>query len=1078
MQEAAVDIFLTKPIPKNFRAVHIVLPTEDEHLPRIVNKVGTRNINRRAIVQRIRERPPIDAEHVERSPKEIAAVEDAPAVPNKRKQKVPALIEDEPIPPRGREEPAVPRKAARKKKELVVIPSVEMDQYLKAKLPPKRPLVNIRVPEYIMNNRETFTKFIRSIFATEYKTKLADSEGDITCDNIGSSSSDFELLVNQQIVRDYINAYTPYRGLLLMHGLGSGKTCTSIAIAEGLKETKRVVVMTPASLQANYVGELKKCGDQLFKKTQHWEWISLTKQAELATTAARLMDIPSEILRKHKGVFLIDSHLPSNYDSLSDSDRVKLEAQLEGMIRKKYEFINYNGLRADKLKALTKDFTENIFDNSIVIIDEAHNLVSRIVNKLKKEPDSNETSRGEKTRLATNLSVKLYEMLLGAKNARIVLLSGTPVINYPNEFAVVFNILRGYIKTWNITLSPRGGAKVDEKYIRSILSQELNSIDYIQYSPTSRVLQITRNPYGFQSVITSNKYKGVASGGRQMTDDEFEKEVISILKTHHLHATGDITIRNFKALPDSLEEFNTRFINTTSGKVINANMLKRRIVGLSSYFKSAQEGLLPVFNKRIGDDYHIVNVSMSDYQFTAYETARIKERKSEKPKNTKNKPGEETPSSSYRIFSRLFCNYVIENRPLPELAKSKGDGKKDIDEILKEGARVEIRNNGLEREGEIEADEIFEKMDTTYAKRLAQKIQELSESPEKYFSKEALSIYSPKYLAMLEHIQDPDNIGLHLVYSQFRTAEGIGLFAKTLEYNGYVPFIIKKTAQGWTISPESLSGSPTFALYTGTEGDEEKDLVRKIYNGDWDDIPPSLNSQLRERFTNNNLGEVIKVFMITSSGSEGINLKNTRFVHLMDPYWHPVRAEQVIGRARRICSHKNLPKELQTVEVFVYLMQFTEEQLSSEASMELKKRDLSKSLPRVPQTSDQYLYELSEIKAKIVSQLVDIIKESAFDCFLHSPDGRCLNFGNSSIDKFSYTPDYHNQQDDQTTNLNKETIRWAGKEIKIEGVKYIARIMSPSEIYIYDHSSYPENPLQLGSGTLVDGKWAIEWVVR
>ena len=68
------------------------------------------------------------------------------------------------------------------------------------------------------------------------------------------------------------------------------------------------------------------------------------------------------------------------------------------------------------------------------------------------------------------------------------------------------------------------------------------------------------------------------------------------------------------------------------------------------------------------------------------------------------------------------------------------------------------------------------------------------------------------------------------------------------------------------------------------------------------------------------MGEVIKVFMITSSGSEGINLRNTRYVHLTDPYWHPVRSEQIIGRARRICSHKDLPPALQSVEVFVYLM--------------------------------------------------------------------------------------------------------------------------------------------------------------
>ena len=57
----------------------------------------------------------------------------------------------------------------------------------------------------------------------------------------------------------------------------------------------------------------------------------------------------------------------------------------------------------------------NPFDNS-VIIDEAHNFVSRIVNKIKEET-----------------SLKLYELVLSANNARVVFLTGTPMINYPNE---------------------------------------------------------------------------------------------------------------------------------------------------------------------------------------------------------------------------------------------------------------------------------------------------------------------------------------------------------------------------------------------------------------------------------------------------------------------------------------------------------------------------------------------------------------------------------------------------------------------------------------------------------------------
>ena len=46
-------------------------------------------------------------------------------------------------------------------------------------------------------------------------------------------------------------------GILLYHQIGSGKTCTSIAIAEKLKKTKKIIVVLPAALIGNYMNELK-----------------------------------------------------------------------------------------------------------------------------------------------------------------------------------------------------------------------------------------------------------------------------------------------------------------------------------------------------------------------------------------------------------------------------------------------------------------------------------------------------------------------------------------------------------------------------------------------------------------------------------------------------------------------------------------------------------------------------------------------------------------------------------------------------------------------------------------------------
>lgn len=992
------------------------------------------------------------------------------------------------------------RKTEKREKGVAVLgPEVNIlmgDTDLTDRLPKRDPPVNIKVGSYIMNNREVFVNFINSLFEP-YKRELEENKESISCDTIGKSSGDFSLLTHQKIVRDYLNLYTPYRGLLLYHGLGSGKTCTSIAIAEGMKDSKNVIVMTPASLRANYVGELKKCGDLLYKKSQFWEWISVQDKPELAVTLSAVLNLPQEFIRKNGGAFFVNVQKRANYDELSDGQRKVLEGQLNEMIQQKYQFINYNGLREQRLREMTANYTKNIFDNAVIIIDEAHNFISRIVNKLKKEKAVAENKRGEKERMPISLAAKLYEMLLSATGARVILLSGTPVINYPNEFAILFNILRGYIKTWRIPLNVQTTKKVDKQILSEMLLGE-KTLDYLDYSPSSKVLTITRNPFGFKNKVKRESgYQGVANNKKSedgklefdtetISDDEFERKIINILKRYDIEVIASgIEIKHKKALPDKFDEFMARYVDETNRTLKNADALKRRILGLSSYFRSAQESLLPKFDKMPGVDYHVERIPMSDVQFKAYEAARKEERKMEKTskKGASAESDFEDKASTYRIFSRLACNFAIPDRPLPIKAKKKeGDEGDDADDdasqgaianALKEGKKIEAKQDVQdEREGEIEGDEVLEAIGgTNYKERLQAKLKDMEEHADDFFTPEALINYSPKFLMMLENIQDAEHQGLHLIYSQFRTAEGIGLITQVLDKNGFTQFKIKKNSHGtWEIDiPEAQQGKPTYALYTGTETVEEKEIVRKIYNGEWDDIPDSIGNVLKQSYTNNNMGEVIKVFMITSSGSEGINLRNTRYVHITDPYWHPVRMEQVIGRARRICSHKDLPKALQTVEVFVYLMVFSEAQLKSDEAIELKRKDLSKATPHVPLTSDQYLFEISEVKANLTNQLTTAIKESAFDCYIYA-NGKCVNFGDPSIDKFSYVPDFADQQNDTTVQANKRAIQWTGKPVTIHGVEYVYRRINANVLNIYDKKSYEAAlqdpsimPLQVGT---------------
>ena len=935
---------------------------------------------------------------------------------------------------------------------------------LPARLPKEIAPLRIKANAYYMNNREIFINFINSLFDS-YRDAILDESQDISCD---SKRGAFSLLTHQEIVRDYINFYTPYRGLLLYHGLGAGKTCASIAIAEGLKHHNQIIILTPASLRQNYINELKTCGDPLYRLNQYWEFIPTKGDPQIAHALATTLSLPLHAVTSKGGAWLVDVRRPSNFDTLDTAQRQQLNEQIHAMIQAKYRFINYNGLRDSHLSGFSNNGRINPFDNKVVIVDEAHNFVSRIVNKLKK-PDS--------------LSMKLYEFLLNAQNCRVVFLTGTPIINYPNEIGVLFNMLRGYIKTFKFTVDIQTSDRIDQAAIEELFSK-FKVTDYVQYNSSSKTIVITRNPFTFASQFNDKAYMGVRKnrGGNTcdsnracqigftcdtkkkvcvpLTDDDFVKIITGILRKKQIRVVN-FTAEPFKALPDTLDGFKDLFIDVKTGEIKNENLLQRRIVGLTSYFRSAREELMPAFD--IDKDLVVEEIPMSDYQFAVYEAARSKERSQEKRAALKGarakKAGElyADSTSTYRIFSRAFCNFVFPNeigRPMPREEQDMGEALKAGDEDLLDVVSLDEKLANVDGKYELDdADALKlqqqQNVDSTYEARIQRALQDLETNAETYLSLKGLETYSPKFLEMFKNIVSDDNKGSHLVYSQFRTLEGIGIFTLVLKQNGFIHFKLKKSgAGGWELDiADDDIGKPAFALYTGTEDTEEKEILRKIFNGDWDNIPSNIAEQLRLKGDDNNMGDIIKVLMITSSGAEGITLKNTRFVHIVEPYWHPVRMEQVIGRARRICSHKDLPEELRTVKVFLYLMAFSKAQLvpastGGMASKELLMHDTSKLNRKLPYTSDQALFEISTIKEDINKQILRSVKASAIDCALHSrADDKdnivCLSFGAVAPKNFTTTPALTVERDfDKQQQQNLRKITWKAIVIKLGGKRY------------------------------------------
>jgi hypothetical protein len=1146
---------------------------------------------------------------------------------------------------------AVVKKIKEREDSMVNISAYKVgDTIVATRLPPPRPLPQVQASEFYMNNRAKFVQYINALFRP-YREELTSGESDITCEALygGDDSASVALLTHQKIVRDYLNIYSPYRGLLLFHGLGSGKTCSSIAIAEGLKTFKRIIVMTPASLRMNYIEEMKtKCGDLMYKKNQYWEFIESRGNAELTRVLSQILMFPDDkFVRSNGGAWMVNVTKPSNYETeLTASQRVRVDRQIDEMINTKYDFINYNGLRAEKLKSMTDGYTRNPFDNAVIVIDEAHNFVSRIVNKLKRP---------------TSMAYRLYHFLLSAQNAKVVLLTGTPIINYPNEIAVLFNILRGNIDNWVFTIGAAEGAAASGrltldgfKSIFGIAGESGRgkgakagagaagassfakgiglSFDYMDYNTRTKKLMITRNPFGFvrDYDAVSSKYRGVirrgdpsaamgrgdggagsdgggggAGGGASiavmdttatenglLSDAAFERAIVSKLRENGISVISATTNKQepFTALPDKLDDFNGYFIDPSTLEFKNRDLFIRRILGLTSYFRSAAEKLLPIYDA--GTNFHLVEVEMSDYQFAIYSRVRDLERNQElnmKKKAKKRgaaaaagkKGGEggaggdgvyDDVSSTYRIFSRAFCNFVFPpsiRRPLPgddgtsssELDKSAALGRMPDAGVMGEahetaemlaariarametggggggaaaapkrgrkpkGAAGAAAAKGVEEEGDAAAamdenmldgvkspngngddsdDEDAEMVITgehsdavaavmagsakkqsaatskkdyvaQYQAAITKAIRDLKVSAGSFLIPEELATYSPKFLHLLNNILDKQHVGLHLVYSQFRTLEGIGIIKLILETNGFSQFKIKQSSMGdWTIDMTSEEQErPCFALYTGTETAEEKEIIRNIFNSKWKNVPKTITEQLSTRFTNNMFGEVIKILMITASGAEGINLRNVRYVHITEPYWHPVRTEQIIGRARRICSHIDLPEELRTVDVFLYLMRFTGRQMATEndESLNIRMNDKSKTDGSTPMSTDQSLYEISNIKERITRQILTAVKESSFDCMIHATAGakerlQCYTFGTGVGDEtLGYQPNIATEEDDKTKKLNKQTKSMALRKLVVTGKEYAE---DPETNIIYDFELYKMgNLVERGRRTVV-----------
>jgi hypothetical protein len=652
---------------------------------------------------------------------------------------------------------------------------------LKHETKDRREVVLPKQKGFIPQTRRAFGYFIFDKYR-RYMLKALEKLDPNACKILGDSSQVTQIYEYQKFVRDYISFMTPYRGVLVYHGLGSGKTCTAIAASEALLSSggkQRIIVMTPFSLRKNFIQQITFCGFRHFRLLNFWtsyEYKKSDGKNALWLFATSVLQIPESYLLARRGralrIWIPDLNKPQseeNYSKLSSTEQAEIRQQIyetlvydpdkgkNGLIW----FLNYNGIPASKLLRIACDRTTNAFDNSVIVIDEIHNLVRLMQGVIDpylkkvttteveaerkggdaryKDPDRITSERWFPKYCNTTMSYKrgylFYRLLLQAKNSKIVGLSGTPLINFPEELGILANILHGYNFVYKTTtpkvVQPGGNQRIVDEFKKMAEGNDpANFCPHLDFydvviqdrAPAQIEFTFTFLPDGYRKVQGQLGVERIPFSETLLSTEEklqsamacIDKVIKSVSPAAALSPVKEkaeplLPVLGEPSIPDAPanldDSFKGRFIAPDGVSLTNETVLFKRLSGLISYYKGSRKDLMP----EVVEDT-VVRVPMSLDQQKKYVIIRLAEIKVEQKKEEKRRRGaveavavrgddaevqKLASSQNYRMASRQACNFVFPDgftRPRPvsaEDARMEGEFGGDINEMIGDDQAVE-----------------------------------------------------------------------------------------------------------------------------------------------------------------------------------------------------------------------------------------------------------------------------------------------------------------------------------------------------------------------------------------------------
>lgn len=320
--------------------------------------------------------------------------------------------------------------------------------------------------------------FLKNIYS-DYKPIYEDNNQELQ-DKFNINLPDgFVMNASQLFVSKFLYN-SPYKSILLYHGLGIGKTCASVIPAEriinneNINLKKHVLVLAPASLVPEWINEITNvCNTSGYNDESE-----IYKNYSFITYNGKPQKLFKHLSKSVNDIkYSINNNIYIGDRVIYKNNEYIITNVIGNFTKKTYEIsqvdlinisdnnevkqVNINQIK--KINNKTNNNIINPFDNKIVIIDEVHHLNIFLDNKY--------DFKSNKLQISLESKKLIYECLMSAINCKIILLSGTPIVRSITEIPYLINMLHGYINLYKIELSDISNYNIDN--IEDVINDKL-----------------------------------------------------------------------------------------------------------------------------------------------------------------------------------------------------------------------------------------------------------------------------------------------------------------------------------------------------------------------------------------------------------------------------------------------------------------------------------------------------------------------------------------------------------------------------------------------------------------------------